>query len=147
MLSPTRELALQIAGQVRGQAPPLALCSQAHSAPQFEALGAAISIRTSTLVGGVDIMAQAISLGRRPHVLVGTPGRVSDHLVNTKGFSLRTLQHLVLDEADRILSLDFEEDIDKILKARPAHFWAALPLTPGRRPSPPSAARSCTAPR
>ena len=34
-----------------------------------------------------------------------------------QGFSLRTLQHLVLDEADRILSLDFEEDIDKILKA------------------------------
>lgn len=35
-----------------------------------------------------------------------------------QGFSLRTLQHLVLDEADRILSLDFEEDIDKILKVR-----------------------------
>ncbi len=35
-----------------------------------------------------------------------------------QGFSLRQLQHLVLDEADRILSLDFEEDIDKILKAR-----------------------------
>jgi superfamily II DNA/RNA helicase len=36
----------------------------------------------------------------------------------SQGFSLRTLQHLVLDEADRILSLDFEEDIDKILKVR-----------------------------
>ena len=35
-----------------------------------------------------------------------------------QGFSLRQLQHLVLDEADRILSLDFEEDVDKILKAR-----------------------------
>jgi superfamily II DNA/RNA helicase len=38
----------------------------------------------------------------------------------SQGFSLRTLQHLVLDEADRILSLDFEEDIDKILKVRGA---------------------------
>ena len=51
---------------------------------QFEALGAAISIRTSTLVGGIDIMAQAISLAKRPHVIVGTPGRVTDHLTNTK---------------------------------------------------------------
>jgi superfamily II DNA/RNA helicase len=35
-------------------------------------------------VGGIDIMAQAISLAKRPHVLVGTPGRVADHLTNTK---------------------------------------------------------------
>jgi hypothetical protein len=56
----------------------------AASAAQFEALGAAISIRTSTLVGGIDIMAQAISLAKRPHVIVGTPGRVTDHLTNTK---------------------------------------------------------------
>jgi hypothetical protein len=41
-------------------------------------------VRTSTLVGGIDIMAQAISLAKRPHVLVGTPGRVADHLTNTK---------------------------------------------------------------
>ena len=40
------------------------------------------------------------------------------HGATAQGFSLRTLQHLVLDEADRILSLDFEEDIDKILKVR-----------------------------
>jgi ATP-dependent RNA helicase DDX47/RRP3 len=41
-------------------------------------------VRTSTLVGGIDIMSQAISLAKRPHVLVGTPGRVADHLTNTK---------------------------------------------------------------
>jgi len=84
-------------------------------------------------------MAQAIALAKRPHVVVGTPGRVKDHLTNTKvcplmcethfacsapdaieisqGFSLRQLQHLVLDEADRILSLDFEEELDQILQA------------------------------
>jgi superfamily II DNA/RNA helicase len=49
-----------------------------------------------------------------------------------QGFSLRTLQHLVLDEADRILSLDFEEDIDKILKVRALRAPAqrALLLSP-----------------
>ena len=76
-----------------------------------------------------------------------------------QGFSLRQLQHLVLDEADRILSLDFEEDIDKILKARrmPAvamwHVCAArtqpettrLSQWLHDRSSRTNAARSCTA--
>jgi superfamily II DNA/RNA helicase len=43
-----------------------------------------------------------------------------------QGFSLRQLQHLVLDEADRILSLDFEEDIDKILKVRASTVLRAV---------------------
>jgi len=70
-------------------------------------------------VGGVDMMAQAIALARKPHVIVGTPGRVVDHLQNTKGFSLRAVKFLVLDEADRMLSLDFEEAINTILAALP----------------------------
>eukprot|EP00955_Chlamydomonas_euryale_P011648 125371-Chlamydomonas_euryale.AAC.1 len=53
-------------------------------------------------------MAQAIALGKRPHIVVGTPGRVVDHLSNTKGFSLKGLKHLVLDEADKLLDMDFE---------------------------------------
>ena len=65
VLSPTRELAIQIA-------------------EQFEALGADIGVRCAVLVGGIDMMAQAIALGKRPHVIVGTPGRVVDHLSNTK---------------------------------------------------------------
>jgi ATP-dependent RNA helicase DDX47/RRP3 len=59
---------------------------------------------------------QAIALARRPHVIVGTPGRVVDHLSNTKGFTLRSLKHLVLDEADKLLDMDFEQEIDQILK-------------------------------
>jgi ATP-dependent RNA helicase DDX47/RRP3 len=47
---------------------------------------------------------------------VGTPGRVVDHLSNTKGFTLRSLKHLVLDEADKLLDMDFEQEIDQILK-------------------------------
>ena len=76
-------------------------------------------MRTAVRVGGVDMTTQAIKLGKRPHVIVGTPGRVVDHLENTKGFTLRALQVLVLDEADRLLNLDFEEEIDKILRVIP----------------------------
>ncbi|KAI0498981.1 hypothetical protein KFK09_019881 [Dendrobium nobile] len=100
ILSPTRELAIQIS-------------------QQFEALGSSIGVKCSVLVGGVDMMAQAISLAKRPHIIVGTPGRLLDHLSNTKGFSLRMLKYLVLDEADRLLNMDFEKAIDDILKAIP----------------------------
>uniref|UniRef100_A0A0D9WUX3 RNA helicase n=1 Tax=Leersia perrieri TaxID=77586 RepID=A0A0D9WUX3_9ORYZ len=75
VLSPTRELAIQI-----GQ--------------QFEALGSAISLRCSVLVGGVDRVQQAVSLAKRPHIVVGTPGRLLDHLTDTKGFSLNKLKYL-----------------------------------------------------
>lgn len=62
---------------------------------------------------------QAVALGKAPHIVVGTPGRVVDHLSNTKGFSLKLLKHLVLDEADRLLHMDFEQEIDQILKVAP----------------------------
>jgi hypothetical protein len=65
VLSPTRELAIQISGQ-------------------FEALGATIGVKCAALVGGIDMMQQSIALGKRPHIIVGTPGRVVDHLSNTK---------------------------------------------------------------
>ena len=65
------------------------------------------------------MMSQSIQLGKRPHVVVGTPGRVVDHLTNTKGFGLKQLKVLCLDEADRLLNLDFEQEIDQILKVVP----------------------------
>ncbi|XP_047958695.1 DEAD-box ATP-dependent RNA helicase 10-like [Salvia hispanica] len=96
VLSPTRELAIQIA-------------------EQFEALGAGIGLKCAVLVGGVDQAQQSIALGKRPHIVAATPGRLIDHLSNTKGFSLRTLKYLVLDEADRLLNEDFEKSLDQIL--------------------------------
>lgn len=65
------------------------------------------------------MMAQAIQLMKKPHIIVATPGRIVDHLENTKGFHLRYLKFLVLDEADRLLTLDFEEKLDKILDVLP----------------------------
>ncbi|KAF3846907.1 hypothetical protein F7725_003985 [Dissostichus mawsoni] len=53
------------------------------------------------------------------NVSTATPGRLIDHMENTKGFSLRALKFLVMDEADRILNMDFETEVDKILKVIP----------------------------
>jgi ATP-dependent RNA helicase DDX47/RRP3 len=100
VLSPTRELAFQIS-------------------EQLEALGAGIGVRCVTIVGGVDMMSQAIALSKKPHIIVASPGRIVDHLENTKGFNLRSLRYLVLDEADRLLNMDFEKEIDQILQVIP----------------------------
>jgi ATP-dependent RNA helicase DDX47/RRP3 len=100
ILAPTRELAFQISEAV-------------------EALGSLISVRCAVLVGGMDMIPQSIALGKKPHVVVATPGRLLDHLENTKGFSLRQLKYLVMDEADRLLDLDFGPILDKILKILP----------------------------
>jgi ATP-dependent RNA helicase DDX47/RRP3 len=64
-------------------------------------------------------MEQSIALAKRPHIIVATPGRLLHHLQNTKGFSLRSIRYLVLDEADRLLNEDFEEEINKILQLLP----------------------------
>ncbi|RLN04243.1 hypothetical protein C2845_PM13G14300 [Panicum miliaceum] len=88
-------------------------------AEQFEALGSAIGLRCSVLVGGVDRMQQVLSLGKRPHIVVGTSGRLLDHLTDTKGFSLKKIKYLVLDEADKLLNVEFEKALDDILKEIP----------------------------
>ncbi len=100
VLAPTRELAVQI-----GQ--------------QFQALGSTIHLRSVIIVGGVDEMDQARALASNPHVIVATPGRIVHHIENTKGFSLRNLRYFVLDEADRLLNMDFEKEINRILEVIP----------------------------
>ncbi|OJI90375.1 hypothetical protein ASPTUDRAFT_25926 [Aspergillus tubingensis CBS 134.48] len=100
ILAPTRELAYQIS-------------------KSFESLGASLGVRSCVIVGGMDMVSQSISLGKKPHIIVATPGRLLDHLENTKGFSLRNLKYLVMDEADRLLDMDFGPLLDKILKVLP----------------------------
>eukprot|EP01038_Epipyxis_sp_PR26KG_P007602 gene7602-10351_t len=100
ILAPTRELAFQI-NEV------------------FDALGASIALHCVCIVGGIDMITQAIALAKKPHIIVATPGRLVDHLQNTKGFNLRNLKFLVMDEADRMLSMDFEEEINQILAVIP----------------------------
>jgi ATP-dependent RNA helicase DDX47/RRP3 len=101
ILSPTRELCLQI---------------QEH----INALASGLGITSCVIVGGLDLMAQAVALvNKKPNIIVATPGRMLHHLENTKGFSLDKLGTLVLDEADKLLSMNFEDALDKILSCLP----------------------------
>ncbi|OGM39335.1 ATP-dependent RNA helicase dbp8 [Aspergillus bombycis] len=88
ILTPTRELALQIYEQVK-----------AISAPQ--------SMKPLLITGGTDMRSQALALSQRPHVVIATPGRLADH-VNTSGEDtvrgLKRVRMVVLDEADRLLA-------------------------------------------
>jgi superfamily II DNA/RNA helicase len=54
-------------------------------------------VKTAVIVGGVNMVEQAITLAKGPHVVVATPGRLVDHLENTKGFTLKKLKFLVID--------------------------------------------------
>ena len=96
ILLPTRELAFQCQTVMQG-------------------LGQGIGATSCCVVGGVDRTSQAIALARLPHIVIATPGRLIDHLKDTKGFHLRQVRYLVLDEADRMLSMDFEEELHQIL--------------------------------
>jgi ATP-dependent RNA helicase DDX47/RRP3 len=82
-------------------------------------LGASIGIKCAVIVGGMDMVAQALQLAKKPHIVIATPGRLVDHLTHTRGFSLKQLKYLVMDEADRILNMDFQVELDKILKSIP----------------------------
>lgn len=100
ILAPTRELAVQ-------------------TKQQFDALGSTVHVKTCVVVGGVSEVDQAINLMKGPHIIVATPGRLMYHLENTKGFHLRYLKYLVMDEADRLLDLNFGKEIDRILRELP----------------------------
>ena len=102
VLTPTRELAFQIADQ-------------------FRALGAGSSLRQSVVVGGLDAQSQAKELSRRPHVVVATPGRLRQLLEEDSSFArgFARCSFLVLDEADRLLEPSFEPDLKVVLQALP----------------------------
>ncbi|KAG5888029.1 hypothetical protein JTB14_027824 [Gonioctena quinquepunctata] len=100
ILTPTRELAYQIADQ-------------------FAVIGKPMNIRCSVIVGGVDMVEQGIQLSKHPHIVVATPGRLADHLESCKTFSLSRIRFLVVDEADRLLGGQFDEQIKTIFKNLP----------------------------
>ncbi|KAJ2387068.1 putative RNA helicase [Coemansia sp. RSA 2603] len=102
VLTPTRELAFQIA-------------------EQFTVLGRGVNVRVAVAIGGVDMMAQARELIRRPHIIVATPGRLADHIASSgsEALHLAGARYLVLDEADRLLSDSFADDLAQIMQAVP----------------------------
>lgn len=107
ILSPTRELALQIA-EVLGQL-------KAHMP----------GIRIATVYGGEPIERQFSALQARPQILVATPGRLLDHLQRGTA-RLGRVQTVVLDEADRMLDMGFRPDIQKILQQAPKQRQTVL---------------------
>ena len=100
VVSPTRELALQIFGVAKE------LCK--HHNQTF-----------AIVMGGANRKAEADKLAKGVNLLVSTPGRLLDHLQNTKGFVHKNLKVLIIDEADRILEIGFEEEMRKIIKLLP----------------------------
>ena len=100
VLCPTRELADQVTTEIRRLA------------------RSEDNIKTLTLCGGVPLRNQIASLAHGAHVVVGTPGRIIDHL-DRGGLALTALNTLVLDEADRMLDMGFFDDIATIAKRCP----------------------------
>ncbi|XP_010507022.1 PREDICTED: DEAD-box ATP-dependent RNA helicase 51 [Camelina sativa] len=78
------------------------------------------------VIGGNNRRSEAQRLANGANLLIATPGRLLDHLHNTKGFIYKHLKCLVIDEADRILEENFEEDMNKILKILPKTRQTAL---------------------
>jgi len=107
VLAPTRELALQVAE---------AIGKYAHYLPGLHVL---------PVYGGSSYGVQLAGLRRGAHVVVGTPGRVIDHL-ERKSLDLSQLRFLVLDEADEMLNMGFAEDVETILAGTPADKQVAL---------------------
>ncbi len=78
------------------------------------------------IMGGANRRTEAEKLMKGVNLLVATPGRLLDHLQNTKGFLYKNLQCLVIDEADRILEIGFEEDMKQIIKLLPTERQTML---------------------
>ncbi|CAN8269085.1 unnamed protein product [Cochlearia groenlandica] len=84
------------------------------------------SLTVSMVIGGNNRRMEAQRIANGSNLLIATPGRLLDHLQHTKGFIFKHLKCLVIDEADRILEENFEEDMNKILKILPKTRQTAL---------------------
>lgn len=114
IIAPTRELALQVKREL-------------------EWLYAETGAIITSCVGGMDIRAERQALGRGSHIVVGTPGRLRDHITR-KAIDISGLRAAILDEADEMLDLGFREDLEFILDATPQDrrtllFSATIPAS------------------
>ena len=106
VIAPTRELAIQIARVA-------------------EPLGAELGIGTIVIYGGADIERQKEKLRRRPQLIIGTPGRLLDH-VRRGTLALGSVNKIVLDEADEMLKMGFIEDVETLLTKTAQDYQLAL---------------------
>lgn len=109
---PTRELTLQVF-------------------ETFQKIGSGLGLRCALLIGGESMWRQVSALKNNPHIIIGTPGRIIDHL-NHKTLSLKMISILTLDEADRMLDMGFLPQLKRILEILPRErqtmlFSATMP--------------------
>jgi len=107
VITPTRELAEQVAAVLR------------------EVAAFKSNLKILTLYGGAPLRVQANSLNKGAHILIGTPGRLLDHL-SKKTLNLSCISRIVLDEADRMLDMGFYDDIVKIIDHTPQKHQTLL---------------------
>ncbi len=112
IIAPTRELAIQVS-------------------EELYKLGYDKRLKILSVYGGQDISRQIRALKNKPHIIVGTPGRIIDH-INRRTLKLENVQTLVLDEADEMLNMGFIDDINSILENVPSErqtllFSATMP--------------------
>ncbi|MDV3192705.1 MAG: DEAD/DEAH box helicase, partial [Sweet potato little leaf phytoplasma] len=107
VLCPTRELALQVFTEIN------------------KLLKFYSEIRTAVIYGGEKYFKQFSALSKKPHIIVATPGRILD-LLKQKKIDLSNVKLLVLDEADEMLKMGFQEDVEDILKTIPSERQTAL---------------------
>ena len=113
VMCPTRELASQVMEAIKS------------------IISDKINIKTALLIGGESMQKQLRQLGNRSRIIVGTPGRINDHL-KRKSLNLSAMKYLVLDETDRMLDMGFTPQIEMVLKFVPKDhqtllFSATLP--------------------
>ena len=101
LIAPTRELAAQVAGELRWL---------------FEGIPDA---DVEVVTGGTDQVRERRALARRPGLVVGTPGRLLDHM-RSRALTCANVEHVVLDEADQMLDMGFREELEAILEQLPA---------------------------
>ncbi|MBS4206482.1 DEAD/DEAH box helicase [Bacillus sp. FJAT-50079] len=112
IIAPTRELAIQVS-------------------EELYKIGTDARVRVLAIYGGSDIQRQIRSLKRGPHIIVGTPGRILDH-IKRRTLKLGNVHTVILDEADEMLNMGFIEDIEAILETVPEErqtllFSATMP--------------------
>jgi ATP-dependent RNA helicase DDX27 len=100
VITPTRELAVQIHAMTSG-------------------LGRHTDVRVAMAVGGLSLQTQETSLRTRPDIVVATPGRMIDLIRNSNSISMDELEILILDEADRLLDLGFQDEVEELVKLCP----------------------------
>ena len=106
-ISPTRELANQIYDVLRN-------------------IAKYMSQSIAVVIGGMNRKPEAEKLAKGVNILIATPGRLLDHMQNTKGFVFHNLVNLIIDEADRILEVGFEEEMNLIIKMLPKKRQTSL---------------------